>query len=231
MIEPITVAITQAVFIKGLKKDVSSKDIKAIAQYVRQYITLHKPLYRIGEIVQAIELGSLGELSELNDLNGLSPELIVKWIHRFHEKFRKEAIHKQHVHEEKLKELKTEQKRIDGEKMIDSAIEELYELYLKGFDVYEVVREKTPAPTSLLACWYRHLDSRGLVKISKDDKIIIFGIAEEKIEKAIPSKEEAKEFQIYNQTKKTQIKELAQSMALIEVFLLFKEQGKPQVFN
>jgi len=228
MIEPITVAITQAVFIKGLKKDVSSEDIKAIAQYVRQYITLHKPLYRIGEIVQAIELGSLGELSEANDQNGLSPEIVVKWIHRFHEKFRKEALHKQRIHEGKLEEAKTEEKRIAGELELKSEIERIYADFLKNKPLKDSVNNEYYI--SILSNQFVFLEKLNMIALSGDIFLSCGARALKQIEGETPSRQDQTAFNLYKQTKQNQALNLARYFALEAQFELWQMEGKEVVF-
>lgn len=229
MIEPITLAIGQAVFIKGLKKDVSDSDIESIAKYVRQYITIHKPMYRIGEIVQAIELGSLGDLSEPNDQNGLSPEIIVKWIHRFHEKFRKEALHKQRMHEEKLKAVEDEEQKEAGKLILRNAINELYIWFIQGGIVEERLNY-TPNPTHLCGVYFSFLEKEGKIKMSNDDKQMILDIAIGKVSEETPDKSDRQAYKKFFETRESSEKSMAKKMALLQFFQECKEEGKTTVF-
>jgi len=229
MIEPITVAIAQAVFIKGLKKDVSDVDIEAISKYVRQYITLHKPLYRIGEIVQAIELGSLGELSEPNDLNGLSPEIIVKWIHRFHERFRKEALHKQKVHEAKLSDIETESQKDNGKVVLMNAINDLYVWFIQG-GIVEQRLNYTPNPTHLCGIYFSFLEKEGKIKMNNEDKQMILDIAIGKVSEEAPDSSDRTAYKKFFETLESQQRSMAKKIALIQYFGEWKGEGKTTIF-
>lgn len=157
---PLVDAIAGAYFIKGMGKPTGS-DLKDIVDYVSKTLKESFTTYRIPEVCQSIELGARGELFKENDLNTISPENIFKWIHRFNETIKREAIHKQKQYEEKLAK--------ESEETYRQAKINTFESLIKG--------KYIGFPDSLkndnygtMASYYRYLDKNGFINISIDKK-------------------------------------------------------------
>jgi hypothetical protein len=153
-------AMATVLAIKGLK-DVSETEQDFIIDYVTKTLKESFSTYRTAEIQQACELWAKGELFSDKDLNQLSAENIFKAIHRFNEKIRREAIHKQKQHEEKAAK-EADLKLVEERKAkFEADILELYKSFPKGFKMQN---------KGSMAAVYRHLDSKGLIKISNSRK-------------------------------------------------------------
>lgn len=161
---PLVEAIAQALFIKQ-NNDVGPDAQKEMADYVAKVLKESFTTYRIAEVCQAIELGARGELYSEQDMNVVSPENIFKWIHRYNEKIRREAIEKQKRHEEKLSKELEEMQRQEKLKTFEDIIIGKYQ----GFP--ETFKNESKGA---LAAMYRHLDKKGLILLSVEVKKNIF---------------------------------------------------------
>jgi hypothetical protein len=162
--QPIRTAIASAAMIKGTGK-MTGQDLKEIGDYIAKSLKESFTTYRINEVCKAIELGARGDLEHEGDMNVISPEIIFKWIHRFNDKYRREAIHKQKAHEAKLEKLAEENAKEAREKEFEADIQKLYNAFPKGF--------KTRNKGSLAAC-YRHMDNKGLCNLTNKEKNDIY---------------------------------------------------------
>lgn len=205
---PIYEAIGGAAMIKGIGKLTGAETLE-IGDYVAKALKDSFSTYRIQEVCKAIELGARGELYKDNDMNVLSPENIFKWIHRFNEKHRIEANHKQKLHEEKMAKIEEETHRQEKIKEFEGKILTAYE----GF------------PNSLLnlnygvrSSYYRQLDKKGLTDISIEKKNELF--KEAKTIKDLDFKTSSELF-IPIQIEFTP-KQIAEALALSYVFEVWK---------
>jgi len=206
---PIREAITNAYFIKGIT-NVTSTDITKILVYVVKTLIGSFSTYRVPEICQAIELGARGELFSDNDMNTVSPENIFKWIHRYNDKIKREAIDKQRHYEDKLEKEKEESQHLARIKLFE---DEILAQYDKLPEVLENVNY------GLLASYYRHLDKKGLIKLTLERKKEIFATAEKMKEE--DTKEAAETFTGIKI--EYTAKEIAEANALKVVFKEWKE--------
>lgn len=209
MREPLVDAITAALFIKQ-NKDIGPGDIQEMADYTAKTLKESFTTYRIAEICQAIEIGARGELYKENDMNVVSPENIFKWIHRYNELIRRVAVAKQKVHDEKMEKQKELLQREERIKEFEVDILELYNSFSK---------ETTNENYGVWAAIYRHLDKKEIITLSIQKKKDIFKEAEELKLKDI---ELAAEMGITPLLEVT-TKEIAEAMALKEVFKQWKE--------
>jgi hypothetical protein len=153
-------AMATVLAIKGLK-DVSETEQDFIIDYVSKTLKESFSTYRAAEIQQACELWAKGELFSDKDLNQLSAENIFKAIHRFNEKIRREAIHKQTQHEEKMAK-EADLKAVEEKKReFEANILELYKSFPIGFKTQN---------KGVIAAMYRHLDSKKLIMLSNSRK-------------------------------------------------------------
>ena len=209
--QPIRTAIASAAMIKGTGK-MTGQDLKEIGDYVSKSLKESFTTYRINEICKAIELGARGELEQEGDMNAISPEIIFKWIHRFNDKIRREAIHKQKHHEAKLEKLAEESAKDKKQKEFEADIQKIYNAFPKGF--------KTRNKGSLAAC-YRHMDNKGLCNLSNKTKNEIYlGIVAIKVRVRYWSK------RLIELDETT----LSQYRALYVVFAEKKKQGVTKLF-
>lgn len=206
---PLVEAIAQALFIKQ-NKDVGPDDQKEMADYVAKTLKDCFTTYRVPEVLQAIEMGARGELFSEQDMNVVSPENIFKWIQRFNEKIRREAIHKQKIHDDKLALIKEE---TDHQAKIRD-FESVIKGHFLGFP--ESLKNENYGS---LAAYYRHLDKKGLVKLSLEVKKKIFAEAEN-----IKETDKTLAEQLHEGIKiEYTSKEIAEAMALKEVFQEWKD--------
>jgi len=212
IIQPIRTAIASAAMIKGTGK-MTGQDLKEIGDYVSKSLKESFTTYRVNEICKAIELGARGELEHEGDMNVISPEIIFKWINRFNDKIRREAIHKQKHHEAKLEKLAEESAKDKKQKEFEADIQKLYNAFPNGF--------KTRNKGSLAAC-YRHMDNKGLCNLTNKQKNEIHeGIL--KIRNRV--RFWSKPLMVLKD------KELSQYRALYLVFQEKKKRGVTKLFN
>lgn len=168
MVDQLADAVSRAYINIGQFKQ--SEDKKLLETIVDQLIIELKncfTTYTIEEVAFAIDLGSKGHLNNLQEV--IQPVVsvmnILKWVHLYNDKYRREAIHKQGKSVEKQeKALEESAKEQRVEKYIESIIND-YENYPQSFEG----RSKGE-----LAAHYRQLDKLGLIKLTVKAKTDIF---------------------------------------------------------
>ena len=164
MVDQLTDAVSRSYVNIGQFKQ--SEDKKLLETIVDQLIIELKncfTTYTIEEVSFAIDLGSKGHLNNLQEVIQpiVSVMNILKWIHLYNDKFRREAIHKQgksiEKQEKKAEELAKSQRE---QQYIDKIIND-FENFPQSF----IDRSKGE-----LAAHYRQLDKMGLIKMTEPAK-------------------------------------------------------------
>lgn len=221
-------SIYAAYLIRGIG-NVDGKQVVDMTKILSTDIIEQFKGFRLPEIATVIENGAKGMYERDGDLTTVSVELILKWIRRYSETTRKEALHKQRVHEEKQADLITEQNRIEGEKGLKIEIDRIYLEFCNGTPLKESINVEYPI--ALLAVYYKFLDRLELIELSNAIKNRLFDNATKEISSERPERSEKKLFDLFNRTKEAQIKDLARYYALENQFELWQMEGKQIIFN
>jgi len=225
--DQLATAILSAYMIRGIS-NVDGSQVALNAKMLTSDIVDNFKGFRLSEIVMIIENGAKGMYERDGDLTTVSVELILKWIRRYAETTRKEALHKQRVHEEKQANLIDEQKRIEGENGLKIEIDRVYTEFCNGIPLKESVNVEYPV--ALFAVYYKFLDRLELIELSNAIKNRLFENATKEISSEKPDRSEKKLFDLFNRTKEAQIKDLARYYALENQFELWQMEGKTKIF-
>lgn len=160
MAKPIGIALTKAITVMGSQV---KEDFELMLDEVLHDLKRNCTTFTVEEVCLAIDLGSKGYLGD--EFVHVHTRAVIKWLWLFNDKYKREAIHKQHKHEEHLQKLAEIANKEKAEKEFEADIQKLYNAFPKGF--------KTRNKGSLAAC-YRHMDKRGLVSLSVEEKKQIF---------------------------------------------------------
>lgn len=185
--------------------------------------------FRLPEIVQAIQDGAKGLYEREGDMTTVSLELILKWIRRYAETVRKEALHKQKVHEEKEAEKDKEKERIAGNGLLKDRINAHYHDFCNGKTLKESVDNEFWI--SILSNLFVFLEKLNMIELSSDVFLNCGSRALKQIEGEKPNRQEHTAFKVWNQTKENQALNLARVYALENQFELWQMEGKEIVFN
>lgn len=224
MVDPVTRAIGKARIIKG--QTGNEKDDTVMADIVISELKLSFSTFSIQEICIAIEMGAMGKLNI--DAVHVSPENIFKWIWKYRDQVRQEAIHKQRRFEEKQQKEQAEAKRLKGISDFEASIIEKY----NNFDHSEEVDNEVVVNAAM----YRHIVSKLGEQIDLQEKKEIFERAGQilkqlKEEKSIADKLKEKiEVRYYQSITESNQKTLAEAIALREVFIKWKLEDKQLKF-
>lgn len=163
--------------------------------------------YTVEEVCMAIDMGSKGKLSDKEEVIYVSVTNILRWIHRFNDLVRKEAIYKQRQFEEKQEKIEDQKQSDVKVKDFEKAIIRYYESFPIGFKAQS---------KGYLAAMYRHLDKKGLIMLTVDRKKAIFNAV-------IKIKDRTKWMR--KPLLELTAKELSEYRALYIVFVEWKELG------
>ncbi len=123
--------------------------------------------FSVEEVCIAVDMGSKGKLNNLTEI--IQPVMsltnILAWVWLYRDKIRREAIHKQKQHEEKEAKENDLKNQEEARLKFEATILKIYEEFPNGF--------KTKNKGSL-AWIYRHLDAKGLIKLSEPAKWEIY---------------------------------------------------------
>lgn len=160
MAAPIGVALTKAIMVMGSRVKV---DFEIMLDEVLHDLKRNCTTFTVEEVCLAIDLGSKGYLGD--EFVHVHTRAVIKWLWLFNDKYKREAIHKQHKHEEQLAKQAELANKEKEEKEFEANIQKLYNAFPKGF--------KTRNKGSLAAC-YRHMDKKGLVNLTVKQKKDIY---------------------------------------------------------
>jgi hypothetical protein len=122
-------AIVAAVAIRGLGSKFDGQQFSDMTDAIVADVQIYFKALTLMEIVKAIEMGAKGMFERDGDMNVVTIELILKWVRRYIETVRKEALYKQRIHEEKIEEAKNEEKRKEGEIIVQNEIIRIYNIF------------------------------------------------------------------------------------------------------
>lgn len=159
-VKTISQAITKAYMVMGSSpKD----DYEMIVEEIVNDLKANYTVFTIQEICLAIDLGSKGKLGD--EFVHVCVKGVLKWIWLYADKFRREAIHKQKLFDEKLAKETEEADRLANIRSFEETILAKYEAFPESF-------KKESKGT--IAAMYRHLDKKGIIKMSDKEKKEIF---------------------------------------------------------
>lgn len=160
MAKPIGIALTKAITVMGSQV---KEDFELMLDEVLHDLKRNCTTFTVEEVCLAIDLGSKGYLGD--EFVHVHTRAVIKWLWLFNDKYKREAIHKQHKHEEHLQKLAEIANKEKAEKEFEADIQKLYNAFPKGF--------KTRNKGSLAAC-YRHMDNKGLCNLTNKEKNEIY---------------------------------------------------------
>lgn len=207
---------------------ISGKELDEFALALTQDVQDHFKGFRLQEIVQAIQDGAKGLYEHEGDMNTVSLELVLKWIRRYAEKVRKEALHKQKVHEEKQAEKDKDAEREKGYAELKKEINRVYAEYLTKKPLNECANVEYPV--SALANQFVYLEKLELIKLSDSIYLSCGERAKKEIEGKKPQRDDKREFDLFHRTKENQMLNLARYYALENQFELWEMEGKQTIF-
>lgn len=213
MADPLTDAVSKAYLNIGQSSE--SKTLTVLVATLAGELKDCFTTYSIEEICHAIDLGSKGRLNELKDL--IQPVIsvmnILKWVHLYDDKIRKEAIHKQNKHQEKINKELSEKEKQEKVKAFESEICSVYDSYCDTFG------ELQELAMGLKSSYCRYLYEKNIVELTVEQEQEIFS----KAKKLIPTEEQirgmnAVDRAFHNKKKEAQLQEIAESIALEYLF-------------
>lgn len=149
------------------RSDYNKEDAELLKNLFAVELKENFKTFTVEEIIRAVRLGVKGELFDLSTLN-VSPICInsfIKYIRVYNEKIRRPAIAEFYALEEKEKkkaeEKEKEQKTIEFEAKIENALKLGPE-------------EREKINIGVRAAMYRHLQKKGKVNLSLEEKNVIF---------------------------------------------------------
>lgn len=222
MNDPLVTLLGEACEIVGHK----ANGLTATAKLLRDELKNYFSTYSIEEVQTAVRMGVTGKLIEVTDLPVpiVSITNICKFINLYNEKIRKEALHQQKQWEEKNDEEKVKQKRDMGNNWLDTEIMNAWENFNENPETLEQI------PQELRATYYRRIIEVNKANVlTKDVRDQIKAVAEarkdtfEELPK-LDQKEMIRNRQVekFNRERDAEVKIIAQSLALKEVFKLKK---------
>lgn len=94
-------SISNAILVVG-NKSLNSTDVSIIIQQISAYLKENNQYDKIGEIKQAIKLGSFGKFLGENDVLFITPAIVIRWIKKYKEEIR-DTMAKQMKFESEMK--------------------------------------------------------------------------------------------------------------------------------
>jgi len=159
-VKSISQSITKAYMVMGSSpKD----DFEMIVGEIVNDLKANYTVFTVQEICLAIDLGSKGKLGD--EFVHVCVKGVLKWIWIYNDKHRRESIHKQRRFEEAQAKITAEADRL-------AEIQKFEELILKYYD--EFPSSFKNESKGRIAAMYRHLDKKGLIKMSDKEKKEIF---------------------------------------------------------
>ncbi len=221
MADPLTDAVSKAYLNIGQSSE--SKTLTVLVATLACELKDCFTTYSIEEICHAIDLGSKGKLNELKDL--IQPVIsvmnILKWVHLYDDKIRKEAIHKQNKHLEKLAKELTEKEK---QEKIEAFKEEICLVYESYCDAFGELPEGLSM--GLKASYCRYLYEKNIIELTAEQEREIF----DKAKSLMPTEAQIRGMNavdrvFHNKKKEAQIQEIAESIALEYLFTEYLKQG------
>ena len=227
--DQLATAILSAYMIRGIS-NVDGSQVALNAKILTSDVVDNFKGFRLSEIVMVIENGAKGMYERDGDLTTVSVELILKWIRRYAETVRKEAMHKQKVYEEKLNLIASEEEKNNGKIVLRNAINELYVWFLQG-GIIEERLNYTPNPNHLCGVYFSFLEKEGIIMMSNDHKQMILDIAKGKVSEEVPESSDRTAYKKFFETRESQEKSMARKIGLLQFFGECKAKGVKSIFE
>lgn len=228
MVDQIVGSVALARQIKGQSAD--EKDDRALSKIVIDELKVSFTTFTVEEVCLAINMGAKGFLNTPETVH-VSAENVFKWIWKYRDQVRSEAISKQRKFEQELEKQQQEEKRKKG-------IEELNKIISDQYAAFEIEVDVPIGEEFVYASRYRWIVSQLGEQLTVEERRVIWEEAGDKMmlrdteEKTLQQKlkEKSEKLQTMAITQANQ-KTLAEAIALQRVFIQWKVDDKTLTHN
>lgn len=227
--DAISNAIQECYIIIG--QDVSAKTCTVQAKELHSDIIAKHKHFTHAEISLALRMGVKGDFGDPKNFPVMSIVNFNHWLRSYSELIRKEAFFLQAKHEEKEAETRSDNRKEEGEKALQSAIIVTFKGYCQGVSVEEMLSAKSPQPIHLMSVYYDYISRHELSLLSDQERKALYAEAKAECIQEKPRgsdfRPEVKEF---NRLFEVTTMILAKAKALKAVFERYKTEGFEIVF-
>ena len=226
IISPIKIAMQSAYVVIGQGKSLGAGELTLIIDELIKEIKISCATFTIPEVCLAIDAGVKGKLNDLKEIPQpiISVTNIIAWIWIWNERVRIHAIDQQKRWEEKNNQEEVERKRVDGNSRLDTEITNAWENWKANPKTIDQI------PEALRACYYRRVKEKStgvLLERSLMEQIKAVAEARKDTFEELPKLDQKemmrnREVEKFNRERDAEVKIIAQSLALKEVFKLKK---------